>query len=375
MEEDLLRLINDFYYAHNYKKVVDLILQYEEIRGKLSPKLCLMLIIAYLKLGQKEEALKYKKIMHSMDSSAYFMLTEAIHYCKHYLFIEARDALFQCIEKGMNTALVYAHLGNVYYKLGDIKKAYYYIDIALKLNPDTVTTVIIKEIKDKLDKALNNSYIRTNYEYFKERGEELTSGMIVYLKDYAFAKSNVPYLIYKVRGNEVLGFSLSSIVIPEIYHLEPKNNVGKLDGYLTGNMIMFRTDEIENIVSEVNMMSLHNIWKMLVNYYSLKFYDKLNIYQKEFLNDLKSKLNINDVVVLAYKGIITRYLLFLGYDENNNYECLNLKVVEGLFTPCSDIIRHSSASLVGDVIKLSEPMQNKILAEANGELIRKRLNK
>ncbi len=367
---ELYDKISDAYYAHKYEEVVSLIEGILKSKGKLNVRLNLMLVVAYLKLGKKEEALKYKEILNKKNKRADFKLTEAIHYNKHYLFMEAKEALLECIEDGIETDLVYSYLGKVYFRLGDLVKASICLKRALDLNPDKVTINAIKETLDRIDDILKKKkYIKMNYEYFKEMGRILTTGMIVYLKNYASVKSNVPYLIYKVVDNKVMAFSLSSIVIPETYHIEPKSNTGELSSYLTGNMVMFNRDEIDNIVSEVYTAELCHMKKMLVRYYSTR--GNLNIYQKEFLADIKSNLSINDVIVLASNGYITGYLLFRGYDENDNYKCFKLDIEDGLFVPASDISIFAKTSLVCSVVKITEEIQNNILAQINSDELRR----
>ena len=320
--------------------------------------------------------------------------------------------LLKQLEKDMNMNNSHEDLARLYVKCFKTKDAERIINMMKTPVKDYITLIKIKLLEGKFEEAqkiidsclktetdpnhlrrlrsyerliINHvekgAYIETTYESFKENGNVLEPGHIVFLKDYP--KSEIkwydtkiidrPYMIWKIEGNDLYIFPVTTKDRYKSYKLFSQKYPNSLsDRTIKYNLLTTTEDNVLTVQDKV----LEEDFKVIID----------NLYQSTYFSSKEAKTR-NRYFMQEYLGTIMKYDV-IKHLENRSYSqakfYLVLDVEEDFYRVIEidlkkskvigvkseafkkdrtvyDVIRLNQEQVDNYVIQLSEQVTNKSL--------------
>lgn len=178
------------------------------------------------------------------------------------------------------------------------------------------------------------AFIETDYESFKRNGNELTAGNIVYLKHEPESLvdvrqdekcANRPYMIWKIEGNKLFLFPVSTVIKPNAYVLLKKNYPNSIGDRTIKDRLC--TTTVKNVLSVSDKLrefdyhaAIDNVYKSTYLTRSIDNKRSNDPFMKTYHHEVE-KYQVIKTVDVSTKT--RRYFLVLGSNDKY-YEVIEL---------------------------------------------------
>lgn len=285
---ELYRDIWKNYQEGNYEKVIKLIEQYMQIpKIGLDSELIYCYAFCLMRIGYEEKARKIYNVFQDVFDEAISNVELASTDIKNKKYIEAKNRLEQVLEKYPYYDVVLYYLCTIEAKLGNYEKSGIYLDDLIKVSKNPI---LIEDAKKLLNYYEFNNISDMNYKLFEEQNIPLKPGYIVRVKKGTLAYLNVPFekpfLIYKIKGNNIYGFPINFKIKPQYYIFRA---LGDQECQLYPELVSFKKQGIINvddkITDEQYQLCLEDLYKRYEKYWQSK-----DVENNMFMTDMKQKV-------------------------------------------------------------------------------------
>lgn len=189
--------------------------------------------------------------------------------------------------------------------------------------------------QEMIDNHINyGAYIETEYESFKEKGNKLEEGHIVYLKQNPISKVNMledkksikrPYMIWKIEKNIIYIFPVSTSVHDSGYKLYAQKypNINQ-DRIIKSHLC---TTDINNVLSVKDKVLDEDYYNILKSIFIGTYFDrsdKEKNYNKKFINDYIGIIDKYDIAELVDKKTKEHTYYLVINIKDNHYKIVKL---------------------------------------------------
>ena len=252
---------------------------------------------------------------------------------------------------------------------GEILEAQEILNSRLKVETEEHILRRLRSYEQIINNHLEQgAHIETEYESFKEKGNSLEPGHIVYLKNIPKSENKIddpkllkrPYMIWKIEGETIYIFPVSTQERKKSYKLYKQkypNSIG--DRTIKYSLYSIKEEDIISVQDKV----LDNDFKIIIdNLYQATFFanKESKKQNKHFMQEYIGEIKKHDVIMeLSYSGIAkTKYYFVLDVEEDH-YRVIEIdwknKKVIGLKAE-----KYKKDRLIFDLKKPSEEGLNKI---------------
>ena len=329
------------YRSGNYVKWLEVFNEYVEKGYGIDYETLKSLAIVYSKLGKFDDAIRVIKLLEkSIDK---YNIHEEIAQL-YFLCRKPKEALriynLMTTKPEKNGLLVRILLLN-----GKFEEASNIVDSELLLRPNDE---IFLDFKYKLDNHNKlGSYIETEYSCFKELGNTLMPGHIVFLYDAPTLCNSGktindsikrPYLIWKIEGDNIYLFPVCANCRDQDYRLylqKYPNSIG--DRRLIDEIYKSSIDNIYSVEDKVFEDDFYNLLSSIFYklYYRKDEKEHPEIYS--FLKYIKGEPKENDVIEIKDMDTNKHYYYFVLEDNGDSYKTILIDYL-GLNILSSDIV-------------------------------------
>lgn len=277
-QKEIVQKIIDNYKKKNYKLVLKYFDEYSENeRTHIDAKLLDIYIDCQINLGMFDNAYKNTQLMKNLFPESYCnLITKYIKLGK--------------IKEAINILSTSKLLSTEYYYIAKICFLWEIYDLSeslfkhfLSVSNNSSKKEMTHEYLRKIRQYKHNKYIfhETDYQHFKLNGKTLEPGHIIYAKklSYAYTENRVntdpkkevrPYMIWKIIGNKIYAFAVSSQIDDNSYVLYYQKYPNyTYDRKVKHNLVCIEEKDVEKIMDKVTDTDYKNIIHNL--YYNISF--------------------------------------------------------------------------------------------------------
>ena len=358
---------------NNYKRVI--ILMNEYLKQSINDDYDLLAIYqeALQKTEKKEEEINILLKLKDTKKSMFYN----IRLINLYLDLGKKEQAINVIED--DDKLKYYLLGKICFLRGECTRSLKMFREYLNNKPIDIN--YFYSAKDYINRInvskINNSFLEIYYDKFKEQGNKLEPGYIVYSDKignrYNLSETNLdihkktrPYLVWKVNNEHIFVLPLSTSISNNSYILEKKNYLNlRSDSTAFENFILLKEENITSVVEHLSKEDYLNIMRFI--------YEKVLILNKEnrktekvFISNYMKRMRIkdNDIIVYRDNGKNIDSYFFIISSLDYKYEVIPVEKENERF-----IIKDKNKLLINkkkhifDVIKLSENDRNDLIKQ------------
>ncbi len=253
---ELFTLMEKVFGEHQYLHTLRLINKYLKTdEARESSTVTLIMAICLIKLN-KEEGLE---LLHKIqDDNSRFNMYAGKLLKEHNLENEALIFFERACADFYKRHAAYYQIGVIYKNQGDYEKALINFKNALEYTLNDYRIKRLENIIQELEEHFKTGkFIKIDYKEFK-KNNTLDIGYIVYLNAKASVSTAIPYLIYEINNLEYKAYPLINKYIPT-YFLKAKNNSGGYEKYVSQDIVEFKEEEIDTVISLVNKIEMEYI--------------------------------------------------------------------------------------------------------------------
>lgn len=371
--DDLINEIKKANKDNNYKRVIMLFDEYKKDSSNNSYELLSIYQNALQKTDMKKEEINVLlKLKNSTINNFY-----NIRLINLYLDLGENEKAINVINE--DDKLKYYLLGKIYFLRGEYKESLKMFKEYLSIKPiDIKFFYSAKNYVDRINNNKNNnSFLEIYYDKFKEQGNRLEPGYIIYSDKignrYNILETNLdshkktrPYLVWKVNNEHIFVLPLSTSISNNSYVLEKKNYPNlRNNSTVFENFILLKDENITSIVDHLSREDYLSVMRYI--------YEKILLLNKEnrktekvFISNYMKRMKIknNDIIVYRDNGKnIENYYFIISIDDYK-YETVPIKKKDNSFI----ISNRNKVSLnkkkpVYNVIKLSEEDKSNLISQ------------
>ena len=312
--------IIDSFQKKDFFQVIEIIEKYLQIEHVgVSEELLTMYVFAQNELLLLDDAITTTKILRQLYSKEKYDSFLAYLYIKKGDLEKGEQLLQKCLEKKPNNDLCYYHLGKIYILEGKYEEAQIALNKALQFAQNETMKKNAKKTLKKIELHLKKGcFLEMNYTYFKQ-SQYLKPQYVIYTSVDDTEKHNYfqihqdqkkeqrPYLIWKIIGNTIYAFPLSSAKRERVYKLYAQNYpIIGFDRWAKDRLV--RIDE-KNIQKVIDYIHDEDYEKILNDIYHQVCYYKDATSRKAMDFFMKDRMQQSSVEI----GDILEY-----YDTNTN---------------------------------------------------------
>ncbi len=358
--DKLKKEIDKAFSIYDYKKTVELVKEYFQLKEQIDLLILFKYVIALKKLNYPKEEIKpFLEYIYKYEPNFYFKLSMGILYHNHGLYEEAKETFVILAKMNKKSSMVYSYLGKTCYELNEYNNAKTCLNLALSCNPKPKTKEICEWLLKKINLYLErDKFVEVSYEEFTKKGREVSSGLIVNLKN------NKPYLIYKVKENNCYSFPLTKELNKNTHHLICSSNRGGIGAYLDGEIVKFNKEDINYIISAMYTSDLKYALINMARYYSKVGISALSTLEKEFMDEIKNNVEINDIVAIYNNNLGKDSYYFVLNITEDRIEAMKAELINGVFTLTQDSEFFPKDVFVTEIVSLPASAKNKLISES-----------
>ena len=264
---------------------------------------------------------------------------------------------------------------------GNVKEAEKILDARLKVETNPR---YLKRLRSYERLIVNNqekgAYIETEYECFKENGNKLEPGHIVYLKDSPQSKIKWhdvkvierPYMIWKIEENKIYIFPVSTKEQKNSYKLFSQKYPNSTSDRVIKYNLYYTTED--NILTVKDKLLDEDFKVVIDNLYYVTFFSTKKPNQPEYtMQEFIGNIWKYDIIMDIEQGIITKPKFYLVLDVNDtNYRVIEIdlkdKRVLGLKSQ-----NFKKDKIIYDVVRINENDKNIFLKQLSEQVALKTL--
>lgn len=224
------------------------------------------------------------------------------------------------------------------------------------------------------------AYIETEYECFKEKGNKLEPGHIVYLKDLPQSKIKWhdtkaierPYMVWKIEEGKIYIFPVSTKEQKNSYKLFSQKYPNSVCDRIIKYNLYYTTDD--NILTIKDKLLDEDFRVIIDNLYYVTFFSTKQPKQSEYpIQEFIGTIWKYDVIMDIEQGVITKPKFYLVLDVNDtNYRVIEIdlkdKRVLGLKSQ-----NFKKDRIIYDVVRINQNDKNIFLKQLREQVVSRTL--
>lgn len=316
-------ILREFNYG-NYCEVIKLFKIYTYNKNSfIDDHILYVYTNSLINLGFYYEAINNLKILCQMNNSYKNKFNLAICYSKVNDYDNSIKLFHELLNEDPTNYRIYYYIAKIHMLNGNYKTAKeilmnkaFYFDESTKDDAHKMLISIDKHL-------IYGTSIQTNYDVFKENGNQLSNGHIVELKDYSNYHDSVEYfeinngksyLIWRNNKN-IYGFLINSI---NTNNLTLEN--------ITNSFIKINEKDISSVIDKIDDEKYNQLLKDI---YNKIFYAGSNEEKSKyapFIQGMKNDFDISEGDVIAFRSINNEYIYYFitRINTDNNYKAFQV---------------------------------------------------
>ena len=372
----------------DYKAVVRDINKYLENKYGMVDWLLDIYVDSLIKIRALDDALK---CIHFMDNYFKGFYDENDMACKYMMCNKLDDAEKILVNSEFTIDKCF-NLGKVYFLQRKYLKAKEQFLLYIKNSTDELYISKAKKYLFNIENYLKfGAFCECSYQAFKESGDKLLPGHVIYLKsnideqlngNYSDVKKfNRPFMIYKIVDEKIYCFPVTTKVESRkcyILYAYKYPNIG-VDRKLKDNLNVFCTDDVDKVVDYIRPNDYRNALIDLYKCFYLRKNEISSLESNVFMKDMLVAMNVCIGDVINFYDTNTKKKSFhfvIGMNENG-YETILVDTNDYVnFIVLDDNITNiSKNTYVFRAIKLDEIYRESIYGQLNKFLSVKNVKK